>query len=180
MKLHRLFLPSVTLLIVAASTTLALAQQGSDPLNNDEIEAVREARDQPNERIKLYMKFIDDRIAAIKDLASEPNVNDRPALIRAKLEEFTRLSDELQDNLDTFDSEHADLRKALKDLVPDSAKWPDVLRKPAANAGYDFARKTALEAAQSTIDQTKKMMEDQEKYFAVHKDERGKNGTGPT
>jgi hypothetical protein len=168
------------LLAVTTWAPRAHAQRSADPLNEDEVDQIRELRDNPNERIKLYMKFIDERISDIKQLSSEPNVNNRPAQLRGKLEEFTRLADELQDNLDTFDAAHADIRKALKDLVPDTAKWPDVLNKPVPEASYDFARKTALECAQSTIDQTKKMMEDQEKYFADHKDERGKNGTGPS
>ncbi len=33
------------------------------------------------------------------------------------LDEFTRLSDDLQDNMDNFDEQHADLRKVLKEIV---------------------------------------------------------------
>ena len=84
----------------------------------------------PNERIKLFAKFIEQRITAIKQLSTDRNVQYRSPLLRAKIEEFTRLVDELQDNLDTYDSEHADVRKALKDLVPQSDKWEPVLREP--------------------------------------------------
>ncbi|MGB0125569.1 MAG: hypothetical protein WBP63_19160, partial [Silvibacterium sp.] len=82
--------------------------------------------------------------------------------------------------LDTFDEAHADIRKALKDLVPASAKWPDILNQASPDRTYDFSRKTALDAAQSTSDDAKKIYEDQKKYFAEHKDEAGKNGTGPS
>jgi TRAP-type C4-dicarboxylate transport system substrate-binding protein len=85
----------------------------------------------------------------------------------------------LQDNLDTYDGQHADIRKALKDLAPQSDKWEAVLNQPAANPTYDFARKTAIEAATSVSDQVKDLQKAQEKYFAEHKDEAGKNGTGP-
>jgi prefoldin subunit 5 len=100
-------------------------------------------------------------------------------LLRAKIEEFTRLADELQDNLDTYDQQHADIRKALKELVPQSEKWQPVLNQPGPDPGYDFVRKTAVEAAKSVSDQTKELQKDQEKYFAEHKDQAGKNGTGP-
>jgi len=119
-------------------------------------------------------------IAAIKEIGPNPKAEDRKAELRARFEEFTRLSDELQDNLDTFDDAHADIRKALKDLVPACAKWPDILKQAADDPVYDFSRKTALDAAESASDEAKKLLESQTKYFAEHKDEAGKSGTGPS
>jgi len=169
--------------VVAAPGTAAGAtpgQQNRDPLSQSESDQIAEVRDQPVARIKLYQKFIEQRISAIKDLGTNPKAEDRKAELRARFEEFTRLSDELQDNLDTFDEAHADIRKALKDLVPASAKWPEILKQAAPDAEYDFSRKTALDAAQSTSDQAKELLASQTKYFAEHKDEAGKNGTGPS
>jgi len=155
-------------------------QQNKDPLTDAEADQIAELRDQPVARIKLYQKFIEQRIAAIKDLGANPKGEDRKAELRARFEEFTRLSDELQDNLDTFDEAHADIRKALKELVPASAKWPEVLKEAASDPEYDFSRKTALDSAESTSDQAKQLLDSQTKYFAEHKDEAGKNGTGPS
>ena len=154
-------------------------QQDKDPLTDAESDQIAELRDQPVARIKLYQKFIEQRITAIKDLGPNPKAADRKAELRARYEEFTRLSDELQDNLDTFDEAHADIRKALKDLVPASAKWPEILKQAAPDPTYDFSRKTALDAAESTSDQAKELLQSQTKYFAEHKDEANKNGTGP-
>lgn len=147
----------------------ASAQATKDPLNDEEIDQIREVADRPAERVKLYLKFIEQRISALKQMGSDRKVQDRPAKLRNLMEEFTRLSDELQDNLDGYDENHADVRKALKDLVPASAKWPDVLNSLPADPSYDFARKTALEAAMSTSDEAKKLQESEEKYFATHK-----------
>jgi hypothetical protein len=158
----------------------AWPQSQQDPLNADEVDQVREYGDRPNERLKLFTKFIEQRVTAIKQLSSDKKVAYRSAEIRAKIEEFTRLVDELQDNLDTYDQEHADVRKALKDLVPESEKWEPVLHLPPPNADYDFARETAVEAAKSVSDQAKTLQTDQGKYFAEHKDQAGKNGTGPS
>lgn len=168
------------LLLIPALWTALYAQRNRDPLNQDEIDQVRELRDQPVARIKLYQKFIQQRIDEIKELGAHPQAEDRKAALRAKLEEFTRLSDELQDNLDTFDEAHADIRKALKDLIAASAKWPDVLNQAAPDPTYDFSRKTALDAAESTSDEAKKLLESEQKYFTEHKDEANKNGTGPS
>jgi len=164
---------------VVAAPPPGLGQQNKDPLSDAESDQIAELRDQPVQRVKLYQKFIEQRIAAIKDLGANPKAEDRKAQLRARFEEFTRLSDELQDNLDTFDEAHADIRKALKDLVPASAKWPEILKQAAPDPAYDFSRMTALDAAQSTSDEAKKLLESQTKYFAEHKDEAGKNGTGP-
>jgi hypothetical protein len=171
----------VALLLAAGLAPHLRAQQNQtpDPLTDTEIEEIRDNAIHPIDRIKLYMKYIDQRIGEIKQLASDSKINNRKPQLRAKLDEFTRLCDELQDNLDTYDAAHADLRKALKDLVPASAKWPDVLNLGSADPTYDFSRKTALAAAQSVIDASKQMQTEQDKYFADHKDERNKNGTGP-
>jgi len=157
-----------------------LEQQNRDPLSQSESDQIAELRDQPVARVKLYQKFIEQRISAIKDIGANPKAQDRKNELRARFEEFTRLSDELQDNLDTFDAAHADIRKALKELAPASAKWPDILKQAAPDSAYDFARKTALEAAESTSDEAKKLLDSQTKYFAEHKDEAGKNGSGPS
>jgi hypothetical protein len=170
---------AVLVLVAGVAPRLMAQQDERDPLTDAEIEQVRENAVHPIDRIKLYMKFIDERLDAIKELAGDSKINNRGPKLRAKLEEFTRLCDELQDNLDTYDAAHADLRKALKDLVSGSAKWPNVLNLGGADPAYDFSRKTALAAAQSVNDESKQMQTEQEKYFADHKDERNKNGSGP-
>ncbi len=178
MRRFLLFLSVVMFLSPIAQQ--AWAQTQKDPLNDEEIDQVRELGDQPNQRIKLFAKFIEQRITAIKQLSTDKNAQNRAAQLRAKIEEFTRLVDELQDNLDTYDAQHADVRKALKDLVPQSDKWELTIREPPPDPNYEFARKTAIEAAQSISDQAKTLQKDQEKYFAEHKDQAGKNGTGPS
>lgn len=178
MRRFLFFVSALMLLSPFASQTWA--QSKKDPLNEDEIDQVREFGDRPNERIKVYAKFIEERITAIKQLSTDKRAENRSAELRAKIEEFTRLVDELQDNLDTYDNEHADVRKALKDLVPESDKWEAVLHQPPSDQNYEFSRKTAVEAAQSIADQAKTLQKDQEKYFAEHKDQAGKNGTGPS
>jgi exonuclease VII large subunit len=170
----------VAFLLISPLLCVAHAQRGQDTLTPDEADQVANLRDQPNARIKLFQKFIEQRIDAIKQIGPNPQGEDRKAELRAKYEEFTQLSDELQDNLDTFDDAHADMRKALKDLVPAAAKWSDVINRAAPDRAYDFSRKTALDSAQSAADEAKQLYESQKKYFAEHKDEAGTNGTGPS
>ena len=122
----------------------AKGQKQPDPLSNAQVEQVRELGDRPVERVKLYLKFVNERIAEIKELTPNSTENSRPAEMRARLEEFTRLTDELAENVDTYDGDHADIRKALRPVVESSQKWTPVLKAPVPDHTYDFSRETAL------------------------------------
>jgi hypothetical protein len=165
----RRFLTLAAVLALALPASQLAAQSKRDPLNEDEVDQIREVADRPAERVKLYMNFIEQRIDAIRQMSSDSHVQNRPAKLRSLMEEFTRLADELQDNLDNYEDTHGDVRKPLKDLIAASAKWPDVLRSPPPDRSYDFSRKTALEAADSANQQATKLLADQTKYFAEHK-----------
>ncbi len=157
------------LLLAAGVAQSALSQSKKDPLNDTEVEEVREVADQPIERVKLYMKFIAQRTDAIDEIAGDTRIQDKPAKLRNLLEEYTRLVDELQDNLDSYDETHSDVRKALKELIPATQKWLVTLNKPPPDQSYDFSRKTAVEAGESLNEQARKLQVDQEKWFAEQK-----------
>lgn len=181
--MRRVFTQILAALLLAGpllSVPMLHAQRDQDPLTPQEADQIADLRDQPNQRIKLFQKFIQQRVDAIKAIGPAPHQEDLKTELRAKYQEFTRLSDELQDNLDTFDDAHADIRKGLKDLIPAAAKWPAVLKEAAPDRTYDFSRETAVDSAQSTSDQAKQLYEGQEKFFKMHKHERGTNGSGPS
>lgn len=170
---------AVSFLLAAGFALSVRAQDQNDPLTEDEIQQIRDNKTNPNERLKLYLKFIDQRLDALKQLAGQGKSDNEKAEIRAKLEEFTHLCDELQDNLDTYNEAHADVRKSLKDLTADSARWPVQLSAVGTDPSFDFPQKTALEAAKSAADEAHQLSLEQEVYFDAHKKERGGNGTGP-
>jgi hypothetical protein len=155
------------------------AQEKNDPLTEDEVQQIRDNAIHPDERIRLYIKFIGERLDAIRQLAADRDAPNRAAQIRAKLEEFTNLCDEIQDNIDTYDSNHADIRKSLKDLVAVSSRWPEALNALPPDQNYDFSQKTALEAAQSANDEAKHISTTQDVFFDVHKKMRHGNGSAP-
>ena len=156
------------------------AQKARDPLSSAQVDQVRDLGDRPVDRLKLYLKFVNERASAIKGLTPNSTENNRPAELRARYEEFTRLADELSENIDTYDDDHADIRKALRMVVDSSAKWAETLNGPAPDHTYDFSRRTALNAADSTREQVQKVLAAEETYFAAHKDEAGKNGKAPS
>lgn len=170
----------LSLLFAAGFVLTVRAQDQNDPLTEDEIQQIRDNKTNPNERIKLYIKFIDERLGAIQQLAGPGKSAKEKAQIHDKLDEFTHLCDELQDNLDTYDEAHADIRKSLKDLVADTAKWPATLTEIGTDPSYDFSQKTAMEAAKSAADEAHQLSLEQDVYFDVHKKQRGGNGNGPS
>jgi neutral trehalase len=149
----------------------AFGQRQKDPLTDQQIEQLRENGDQPLEKIKLYLGFIEERTAEIQRLNTATNAQNqnRDVQLHNLYQEFTRISDELDDNMDSFAEQHADMRKVLKTVVEDSEKWPSVLNPPKPDGQDDFVRKAALSASQSVHDDAKQLLEEQEKYFAQHK-----------
>ncbi len=156
------------------------AQKQPDPLSPGQADQVRELGVHPVDRVKLYLKFVNERAAAIKSLTEDATENSRPAELRARYEEFTRLTDELAENMDTYDGDQADIRKALRPVVSDCAKWPAILNGPPPNGTYDFARRSALDAAASLTEDAQKLLAKEEAYFAAHKKEAGTNGRAPS
>jgi ABC-type transporter Mla subunit MlaD len=146
-----------------------LAQSKKDPLTDRQIEEVREAGDQPPERIKLFVGYVDDRAKEIDSLSKDSGAQNRAARIHNLMDEFTRLSDDLQDNMDNFDEQHADLRKILKEVVAKTTEWTTVLNEPPPHPQYDFMRKSALDANQTAHEAAVQMLADEEKYFAEKK-----------
>ena len=169
----------LALLVAVGCVARVYAQDRNDPLTEDEINQIRDNKIHPDERIRLYIKFMGERLDAVRQLSADRHAPDRKAQIRDKLEEFTNLCDELQDNLETYDAAHADIRKSLKDLVAASGRWPDTLHAVPADQTYEFSQKTAMDAAQSAADEAKQLTTEQDVYFDTHKKERHGNGTGP-
>ncbi len=152
----------------------AFGQRQKDPLTDQQVDQLRENGDNPLEKIKLYLGFIEERTTEMHRInaasrVQNPNGLNQDTRLSSLYEEFTRISDELEDNLDSFAEQHADMRKVLKSVVEASEKWPAVLNEPKPGSVDDFVRKTALAAGQSVHDDAKQMLEEQEKYFSEHK-----------
>ena len=146
-------------------------QRSRDPLTPAQEEQVRAVTDQPNDRVKLYIKFIEDKTEAIHHTVVRPPTQHPGAKIHDNIEDFTRLVDELQDNLDAYDESHTDVRKSLKILLEQVAKWPAVLDEPPGSPDYDFVRKSALDAVENMKDAATTLLKSQEEYFGKHKAE---------
>jgi hypothetical protein len=152
------------LCLVAAP--LGHAQRSKDPLTPDQEEQVRAVADQPNERVKLFIKFIEERTDAIHHSVVRPETQHPGIEIHDHLTAFTSLVDELQDNLDAYDESHSDIRKSLKFLLEHAPKWTAVLQQPPGSPEYDFARKTAVDGVDNMKQAAAELLKSQEEYFS--------------
>ena len=125
----RRVLASLSLLVLCIATFSA-ARTRRDPLNAKETDELREAAQDPQNRFKLYIKFTQERLVAVEDLRSPVNPPpDRGQRIHDALEDFASLIDEINDNVDSYDHQHQDLRKSLPLLIQADTGWQERLRQ---------------------------------------------------
>jgi hypothetical protein len=159
-------------LLWVAMLTCALFQSGAaqhrDPLNNKEIDQMREAADYPDKRLELMISFSRARLASIEQLRADPKgPKDRPSQIHDLLQDFTGLLDEIDDNIDMYGSHKTDMRKGLKLVIEADSEWQLQLRKlkeqspPEELDQYSFVLSNAIEAVKDTGDSARKELQNQ-------------------
>lgn len=161
------------------SVPLLAQKEKREPLTGAQIEEIREAGIDPNGRVKLYTKYLDEHAEVIKGLAKRALSNARSRRLDDELQDFTALMDELGSNLDVYSDRKADIRKALKPLTEATQRWLGILRALAGEPGFELARKEALESGDDLAEQAKRLLQEQTDYFNQHKDEAGQDRAEP-
>jgi len=177
------------LLISALLLTLAAplwAQLGGrDPLNPQEADQLREASLEPEKRLKLMVQFARARLTTMEQLRGDPKLAaGRGRQVHDLLEDFTKLMDELGDNIDDYADRQADLRKPLKEVIEADSEFQLKLRTikqqgpGSGGAGneasaYDFALQNAIDSVNSNLDDSRQLLQQQETAFKEAK-EKGK------
>ncbi|MGH9596264.1 MAG: hypothetical protein ACRD3K_05650 [Edaphobacter sp.] len=157
------------LAIVLLALVLPLhAQRSDNSLSEGEVEQLRESAYVPNDRVMIFIKFLDARDKAILALYAHPRKPGREQDTHDLLEQFTSIADELNDNLDDYGPSHRDIRKSLPKLLEATERWSSNLKQPPENATYDLSRKLALEAIRDIREEATQMIEDQKAWFAAH------------
>ena len=174
-------LPCFLVLTLGLSWTSTIAAQKDkrEPLTSAQIEQIREAGIDPDERISLYTKFLNERADTLKSLTNRAVSVSRSKRLDDELQDFTALMDELGSNLDTYSDRKADLRKSLKTLKDSSQRWLGILRALPGEPEFDEARKEAIESGDDLADQANRLLTEQTDYFETHKDERGQQRAEP-
>jgi hypothetical protein len=162
------------------SAPSAVAQKDHhDPLTEAQVEKIREAGIDPNERIKLYTVYLSEHVTTVKGLINRGKSDARAKRIDNELQDVATLMDELGSNLDEYSDRHADIRIALKTLAEDSQHWLTTLKALAGENQFDLSRKEAIEAGEDLTDQAQRLLREQTDYFALHKDEKGQERAEP-
>jgi hypothetical protein len=156
------------------------AQSNDNVLNETEIEQLRSSAYVPNDRIMVFIKFLDERNKDIQTLFAHPRRPGREQDTHDLYEQFTAIADELDDNLDDYGPRHRDIRKALPKLVEATERWSSNLKSPPEDEAYSVSRKLALEAVRDLREEATRLIEDQKTWFLAHpppKEDKNKNGT---
>jgi hypothetical protein len=168
-----------SLLVVLALTTATLtaaAQRRRDPLTQSEIDQIRDTSWEPKQRLPLYIQFARARLVKLEQVRSDPKAKDRAQQTHDLLDDFQRLYDELNDNIDTYVDRKDDIRKPLKIIIDADTEFQAKLRAlkdaaavPAHEAQqYEFVLTNAIETVDSATDDHRKLLADQEE-LAKHK-----------
>ena len=153
--------------LVCSLGQFAVAQR-RDPLNEKEIDQMREAADYPDKRLELMVGFARARIASIEQLRADPKSGkDRPMQVHDLLQDFTSLLDEIDDNIDMYGSHKTDMRKGLKLVIEADSEWQLQLRRlkeqspPEELDQYSFVLTNASEAVKDTADSARQELQEQ-------------------
>ncbi len=103
------------LLVVCAC---ASAQLHHDPLTSIEVDQMRDTAQDPERRIDLLLGFARTRLLGVAGLHIDTK-SGRPGLAKAEelLGDFALIIDELDDNLDMYDTRGEDLRTSLRHVL---------------------------------------------------------------
>jgi hypothetical protein len=139
-------------------------------MSDGEIESLRDASYVPTDRIAAYIKILNSREQRIDELLPRSQHPGFAEDMHDLMDQFGALADELNDNLNEFDSKHRDVRKILPKLVQDTDRWSTALRAAPDEERYRVVRKIALDALKDMRDEAVAMQASQGEYFTAHPD----------
>ena len=164
---------------LALLATLAFAQRRRrDALTDAETDQLREVAVEPERRIKLFVKFARARMEAIEQVRSDAKFAEgRGKRLHDLLEDLSAIVDEMDQNIDEYDRQKADLRKALKEVVEADSEMQLKLRAIKEGAAsddklareaqdYKFILDDATESVNSSADTARETLQQEVEDFA--------------
>lgn len=168
-------------LLVILSLFLCLApvlraQDREDALSQAEVEKLRDTNREPDQRVMVFVKFLDERTDKIRDLVAKPRRPGREEDIHDAMEQFISIVDSLEDNLNEYGPRHRDVRKSLPKLLRAIDRWSSIIKSPGDDEAYNVSRKLSLEAIRDLREDTEHLIEDQKTWFAAHPPQKDAQG----
>jgi hypothetical protein len=167
----------VAILLVAFS---ASAQTHRDPLIDREVDEMRESAQNPKQRIDYLIGFARERVLAIERLRTptQPGLNDDGKMAEL-LGDLAALIDELDDNLEMYNSHSEDLRHPLRHVIDAESEFQQKLKALSDNATplrkhrIAVALEDASDSLHDSTESARAMLADQlEKKGAEKNDEK--------
>ncbi len=165
------------LLVLVAVLPLLAQRNQRDPLNQKEIDELRDTNQEPEKRLPLIVKFARERLDAALAARANPKLADadRAATIRDSVQDFLSIYDELGDNLDMYSDQKEDLRKPLKVVIAGDGEFKVKLEQLRQGASpdemktYGFAITSALEAVSDGASEHRRLQQEQEESAKARK-----------
>ena len=166
MRLHA----RIAAIIVVAVACLPAFAQHHASLTSAEVDQLRDAAMEPNDRLRLYLKFLRDRLDTLEKIRTDPKITDKPVQIHDHLQDFQDLYDELNDNIDTFVDRKDDIRKPLKAVIEADPeflqKFTTYLTELQADKidtkSYSFLVSNITDTLKASADDHRQLMQEQE------------------
>ena len=181
------FRVAVPIALLLSMALLASAQRRRrDPLTPQESDQLREVAPEPDKKLKLYVTLAQARLVAIEQMRKDPKfAGERGKRIHDLLEDFTNIVDEMDVNLNDYEGQKLDLRKALKPVIEGDSDFQLKLRalKEAANSDaetgkeskdYEFVLSDASEAVDADLENARALLEKQNAAFEAAKQQEKK------
>ena len=174
MRLSRAQTVAVFLFVVAIPLVCRLsAQRRDDPLKPNEIDQLRDAMLDPDERLKLYVKFSRDRMTKLEQMRADPKTTDRGLHTHDLLQDFLTIYEELDDNIEMYVGRKNDIRRPLKMIIEADTEFQSRLRalKNASNTDpkeaqqYEFVLSDAVDTVDSSAEDHRKTLSEVEDYM---------------
>ena len=170
---------TMLMLIFVAALAAKAQVHRHDPLTSEESDALREVSMEPENKLQLYLKYAQARMAAIDKVRSEAQAEGRGEKLHDLLADFKIIIDEMDRNIDSFADQKLDFRKALKAIIQADGDFQTKLNQmkeagkeppgAAESKDYEFALLDALDAVNGDLDNAKDLLPLQEKAAAEAK-----------
>jgi hypothetical protein len=157
----------LALMLVCAGPSFA-QDETDGPYSQAEIEQLRDSAPIPMDRMRVFESILTVREKEIAALVAKPHRPGYAEDMHDELDQFGRIVDEFNDNLDEYSKNHRDVRKELPRLLKESERWGTVLRSPPEDGGYSIVKKIALDNLKDMQDLVAEMQTDLEAYFKAH------------
>lgn len=143
-----------------------------DPLNDKEVDQLREIAQEGDKRLHLLLSFVRRRMFDIEQLQRTPkDFEGRGQRLHDQLEDFTTLVDELGSNIDQYAGQKQDIRKPLQEIIDADAEFQvklQALKAAAAAPGnttdareWHYVLEDAIDAVADNLDDARHTLEEQ-------------------